>query len=84
MAEKPEGWGGLIRALLALGDEDQAAEVLAQVPAKIAEHAEIAGARARWRWRQEGRKAQAAMAGLAARWPPTRMITRPATSWPRR
>ena len=65
--EKPEAWGGLARALLALGDEHQAAEMLAQVPAKIAEHAEIAGARSALALAQEGRKAQGAMAGLAAR-----------------
>ena len=41
--------------------------MLAQVPAKIAEHAEIAGARSALALAQEGRKAQAAMAGLAAR-----------------
>jgi putative thioredoxin len=65
--EKPEAWGGLSRALLALGDEHQAAEVLTQVPAKIAEHAEIAGARSALALAQEGRKAQAAMAGLSQR-----------------
>jgi putative thioredoxin len=65
--EKPEAWGGLARALLALGDEHQATEVLAQVPAKIAEHAEIAGARSALVLAQEGRKAQGAMAGLEAR-----------------
>jgi putative thioredoxin len=65
--EKPEAWGGLARALLALGDEDQAAEVLDQVPAKIAEHVEITGARSALGLAAEGRKAQAAMAGLEER-----------------
>ena len=65
--EKPEAWGGLARALLALGDEQQVAEVLAQVPAKLAEHAEIAGARSALALAQEGRKAQAAMTGLSNR-----------------
>ncbi|MBB5372507.1 tetratricopeptide repeat protein [Acidocella aromatica] len=65
--EKPEAWGGLSRALLALGDEHQAAEVLTQVPGKIAEHAEIAGARSALALAQEGRKAQSAMAGLSQR-----------------
>jgi putative thioredoxin len=65
--EKPEAWGGLIRALLALGDEEQAQEVLAEVPAAIAEHAEIAGARAALALAAEGRAAQAARAGLEAR-----------------
>jgi len=55
--ESPEGWGGLIRALLALGDEDQAQDALAQVPAKIAEHAEVAGARSALALAVEGRKA---------------------------
>jgi putative thioredoxin len=65
--EKPDAWGGLIRALLALGDEEQAQEVLAEVPAAIAEHAEIAGARAALALAAEGRAAQAARAGLEAR-----------------
>jgi putative thioredoxin len=65
--EKPEAWGGLVRALLAMGDEDQATEILAQVPANLAEHAEIAGARSALALAAEGRKAQAARAGLEAR-----------------
>ena len=55
--ENPEAWGGLIRALLAMGDESQAQDALAQVPAKIAEHAEIAGARAALTLAEEGRRA---------------------------
>ncbi len=65
--DKPEAWGGLVRALLALGDEHQANELLAQVPAKLAEHPEIAGARAALALAAEGRRAQGAMAGLEAR-----------------
>jgi putative thioredoxin len=55
--ESPEGWGGLIRALLAMGDEAQAQDALAQVPAKIAEHAEVAGARSALALAAEGRRA---------------------------
>jgi putative thioredoxin len=55
--ENPEGWGGMIRALLAMGDEGQAQDALAQVPAKIAQHAEIAGARAALALAEEGRRA---------------------------
>ncbi|OYV40611.1 MAG: co-chaperone YbbN [Acidocella sp. 20-61-6] len=65
--EKPEAWGGLARALIALGDEAQAAEVLAQVPVKFSEHGEIAGAKSALALADEGRKAQAARAGLEAR-----------------
>jgi putative thioredoxin len=65
--EKPEAWGGLARALIALGDEEQAAEVLAEVPEKLAEHGEIAGARAALALAAEGRAAQGARAGLEAR-----------------
>ena len=57
--ENPEAWGGLIRALLALGQEDQALDALAQVPPKIAEHAEITGARAAVALAKEGRDAAA-------------------------
>jgi putative thioredoxin len=65
--EKPEAWGGLIRALLGMGDEEQAQEVLAEIPATMAEHAEISGARAALALAAEGRQAQAAQAGLEAR-----------------
>ena len=47
----------MIRALLALGDEGQAQDALAQVPPKIAQHAEIAGARAALALAVEGRAA---------------------------
>jgi putative thioredoxin len=56
--ENPEAWAGLIRALMALGNEDQAHAALEQVPAKIAEHAEIAGARSALALAEEGRKAR--------------------------
>ncbi len=65
--QKPEAWGGLIRALLAMGDEPQATQMLAKVPPELAEHAEISGARSALNLAAEGRKAQAARAGLEAR-----------------
>jgi len=65
--DKPEAWAGFIRALLALGDEEQAHQILAQVPPKLAEHAEIAGARSALALLEEGRKAQGALAGLESR-----------------
>ncbi len=65
--EKPEAWGGLIRALLAMGDEDQAEDILKEVPAALAEHAEITGAKSALALAAEGRKAQGARAGLEAR-----------------
>jgi putative thioredoxin len=65
--EKPEAWGGLVRALVAMGDEEQAEEVLAEVPAALKEHAEISGAKSALALAAEGRKAQAARAGLEAR-----------------
>src|SRR6185312_16135942 len=65
--ENPEAWGGLIRALLALGQEDQAHDALAQVPEKIAEHAEVAGARSALALAAEGRKAKDQLATFQAR-----------------
>jgi putative thioredoxin len=56
--ENPDAWAGLIRALMALGQEDQAREALEQVPTKIADHAEIAGARSALMLAEEGRKAK--------------------------
>ena len=65
--EKPEAWGGIIRAVLAVGDEEQAEALLAEVPAKLAEHGEIAGARAAIALAREGREALGAHAALEAR-----------------
>jgi putative thioredoxin len=65
--ENPEAWGGLIRALVAAGHDDQAHEALAQVPAKIAEHAEIAGARSALQLAEEGRKARDQLSNFEAR-----------------
>jgi putative thioredoxin len=65
--ESPEAWGGLIRTMLALGDEAQAEEALGQVPEKIAEHAEIAGARSALALAAEGRVAQSQLADVEAR-----------------
>lgn len=65
--EKPEAWGGLVRALLAMGDEAQAADILKEVPPALAEHAEITGAASALVLAAEGRKAQGARAGLEAR-----------------
>ena len=65
--ENPAAWAGLIRALMALGQEEQADAALAQVPAAIAEHAEIAGARSALALAREGRQAAAGRAALEAR-----------------
>jgi putative thioredoxin len=65
--ESPAGWAGLIRALMALGQEDRAAQALEQVPAKLADHAEIAGARSALALAREGRAAAAGRAALEAR-----------------
>jgi putative thioredoxin len=65
--ENAEAWGGLVRALIASGKEKRAAEILAGVPAKLAEHAEIAGARSALTLAQEGRAAKDRLQSLAAR-----------------
>jgi len=65
--ENPEAWGGLVRAMLALGQADAAGKVLAQVPSKIADHAEIAGARSALALEEEGRKAKAQLQSLQQR-----------------
>jgi putative thioredoxin len=65
--ENPDAWGGLMRALMALGQEDQAREALSQVPPKLADHAEIAGARSALALAEEGRKAKDQFENLQAR-----------------
>lgn len=65
--ESPEAWAGLIRALMALGHEDQAKQALAEVPEKIAEHAEIASVRSALLLAEEGRAASGQLDALQAR-----------------
>ncbi|MCL2430480.1 MAG: co-chaperone YbbN [Alphaproteobacteria bacterium] len=65
--ENPEAWGGLIRVLIALGREDDAHQALAQVPAKIAEHADVAGARSALALAEEGRVAKDQLSVLSER-----------------
>jgi putative thioredoxin len=65
--ENGDAWGGLIRALMALGQEDQARQALEQVPEKIADHAEIAGARSALMLAEEGRKATGQLQSLQGR-----------------
>jgi putative thioredoxin len=70
LQEEPENgdaWGGLIRSLMALGREDDASQALSQVPEKLTDHAEIAGARSALALAQEGRKAKAQLQSLQAR-----------------
>ncbi len=57
--ENPEAWGGLIRTMLAAGQEAEAKRTLSRVPQKIADHAEITGARSALALAEEGRRAAA-------------------------
>ncbi|HQT66356.1 MAG: co-chaperone YbbN [Rhodospirillales bacterium 20-60-12] len=65
--EKPEAWGGLARALLAAGEPDRAQEVIDEVPPKIADHAEITGAKSALALALEGKEAAGKLAALQAR-----------------
>ncbi|HUN38875.1 MAG TPA: co-chaperone YbbN [Acetobacteraceae bacterium] len=65
--ENAEAWGGLIRSLMALGREDDAQQALKNVPAKLAEHAEIAGVRSALALAEEGRKASSQLQSLQSR-----------------
>jgi putative thioredoxin len=65
--ENPEAWGGLVRALLALGREDEATAALEQVPPKLAETAEVAGARSALALAREGRAAANQLVALQRR-----------------
>jgi putative thioredoxin len=70
LAEEPENgdaWGGLVRALIALGQEDQAEDALAQVPEKLTEHAAVSGARSALALAREGRAAKDQLQSLQAR-----------------
>jgi len=63
----PDAWAGLIRALIALGQEDQAHEALSSVPDAIRNHAEISGARNALALLGEGRAAREQLTGLQQR-----------------
>ena len=65
--DNPDAWGGFLRTLIVLGREDEARAALADVPAALADHAEIAGARSTLSLAEEGRKAQAQLGSLQAR-----------------
>jgi putative thioredoxin len=56
--ENPEAFAGLARVLMLMGEEEQAASVLEQVPDKIKDHAEVASVRSALQLAIEGRKAQ--------------------------
>ena len=65
--ENPAAWGGLVRALTALDQPEQAHEVLTRVPPKIARHADVAGARSALALFEEGRDAAAGLTALQRR-----------------
>jgi putative thioredoxin len=65
--ESPEAWGGMVRALLAMGDTAQAHEALDQVPVKLRDHAEVAGARSALALAEEGARARAQLDSFLAR-----------------
>ena len=65
--QNPEAWGGLIRALMAAGQVDQAQAMLDQVPPAIASHAAIAGARSALMLANEGARSYAQLPALRAR-----------------
>ncbi len=70
LGEEPENgdaWGGLIRALMAMDQEEAAEEALSQVPAKVTEHAEVAGARSALLLAREGRQAKDQLQSLQGR-----------------
>ena len=57
--QNADAWAGLIRVLMAMGQDDQAADALDQVPAALRDHAEISGARSALALAEEGRAAAA-------------------------
>jgi putative thioredoxin len=70
LGEEPENgdaWGGLIRSLMAMGQEEAATEALEQVPEKVSDHAEVAGARSALALAREGRAAKDQLQSLQTR-----------------
>lgn len=65
--ENAEAFAGVARSLMALGQEEQALQVLDSAPEKIRAHAEIASARSALELAAEGRQARAKLAEFEAR-----------------
>ena len=65
--ENAEAFAGVARALMALGEEEQALQVIENVPEKIKAHAEIVSARSALELAAEGRKAREKLAEFEAR-----------------
>ena len=65
--ENAEAFAGLARCLMALGEEEQAGQVLEEVPAKIKDHAEIASVRSALQLAIEGRAAREKLGEFEAR-----------------
>jgi putative thioredoxin len=65
--ENAEAFAGVARSLMALGEEEQAMQVVASVPAKIRDHAEIASIRSALELAAEGRKAREKLAEFEQR-----------------
>ncbi|WP_135467832.1 thioredoxin family protein [Crenalkalicoccus roseus] len=65
--ENAEAFAGVARALMALGEEEQARQVLDSVPEKLRGHAEIASVRSALELAAEGRKARARLAEFEKR-----------------
>lgn len=61
---RPEAWAGLVRALIALGADDRAAAILAEIPPALADHAEITAAKTALSVAREGRAAARQLAEL--------------------
>ncbi|GAN54900.1 tetratricopeptide repeat protein [Tanticharoenia sakaeratensis] len=64
--ENPDGWAGMVRALIALDDDAAAEDALSQVPEKLHDHPEISGARSALELHRSGRKAASELDSLRA------------------
>ncbi len=65
--ENAEAFAGVARSLMALGQEDQARQVIESAPAKLRDHAEITSVRSALELAEEGRKARAKLAEFESR-----------------
>lgn len=65
--QNANAWGGLIRVLMAMGQDDQVQDALASVPAALHDHVEVAGARSAYALATEGRKAAAGLSEFEQR-----------------
>jgi putative thioredoxin len=82
--ENPDAFAGLARTLMALGEEEQAQQVLDEVPPKLHDHARSPPSAPRCSSRSRGERRRRSSASSSGGWRRMPTTTPPASTWPSR